>query len=114
MWVLITKLQPPQPPQPQVPPTLALPPNPTWQDYENLVNLNNTPVSYCALLMDPNVTDYNWVDQELRQEIYDCMYHNPSDRPPLNLLLTRAKLGAGKSFPGEDDGYIRRWISRWL
>lgn len=114
MWILITRKNPPQPPQPQFPPTVALPANPTLQDKEDAVNDNHLAVSYCALLKDTSITTYDWVDQALRDEIYECMYHKPSDRPTLPQLLARAKVGAQKHFLGEDDGYIRRWIKKWL
>lgn len=110
----MTKLRPPLPPQPQIPPTLALPQNPTPQEIDEAVNDDRVPVSYCTLLMDPNITAYDYIDVELRQTVYDCMFHRPKDRPTLETLLDQAKIGAKKRFPGEDDGYIRRWISRWI
>ncbi len=110
MWVLITKLQPALPPQPQ-PPLAYRPEN---GDIEDFVHSMRLPVSYCPLLMDPNVHDYDWVDVELRQTIYNCMYHRPDDRPTLENLLAAAKIGAQKGFRGETDQYVTRWIQRWL
>ena len=78
MWVFITRLNVPVPPQPQVPHGLE-----GLQNIDEHVDVNDLPVSYCEYLCDPNVHDYDWVDEELRKTIYKCMYHRPRDRPTL-------------------------------
>ncbi|KAI1342945.1 hypothetical protein F5Y15DRAFT_371434 [Xylariaceae sp. FL0016] len=121
MWCLITKLEPPAPPDPQPPYEL----NGTFNysnDGKQLVHeaIDDEPkyanfrVSYCPLLMDPTCKTYDWVDKELRQTIFECMYHRPADRPSIQKLLQQALKGARKAFPGEDDDSIRRWVNYWF
>ena len=114
IWVLITKLWPPMPPQPQIPPSIVIPPGTTPADIDEQIRLSKAKVSYCPLLMDPSVTDYDYIDEELRQTIYDCMMNSPENRPTLEVLLAQAKAGVQKNFSGEDDGYVKRWIRRWM
>jgi hypothetical protein len=108
MWSLITKCHPPTPPQPQLPTGTV--PGPA-----HLLDglLQDVAVSYCPLLMDTTITNYNWADVELRQTIYRCMYHKPEDRPSLGELLATAKQNVQKNFNETDDN-IRNWIAQWF
>ncbi|RYP84097.1 hypothetical protein DL769_001242 [Monosporascus sp. CRB-8-3] len=113
MWILITKHWPPTPPQPQLPPTFPMPPL-GGMTIDDIVDQQEVKVSYCPWLLDPDNKDYDWVDKELRTTIFECLNHKPGDRPTLETLLEAAKNGYRKRFHGEDDGYIRRWIRKWL
>ncbi|RYP05106.1 hypothetical protein DL764_004022 [Monosporascus ibericus] len=113
MWILITKHSPPTPPQPQLPPTFPMPPL-SGMTIDDIVDQQEVKVSYCPWLLDQDNKDYDWVDKELRTTIFECLNHNPGDRPTLETLLGAAKNGYRKRFHGEDDGYIRSWIRKWL
>ncbi|KAI0377989.1 kinase-like domain-containing protein [Hypomontagnella monticulosa] len=120
MWSLITGFQPAKPPQPQVPPGLDIPDGLNPEELENELrrklvgDKKNTPISYCSMLLGP--TDaYEWVDKDLRQRIYECMYHRPQDRPTLSALLDEALYkNSPVIFPEETDEDIRRWVNRWI
>ena len=120
MWSLITGFQPAKPPQPQVPPGLDIPDGLNPEELENELrrrlvgDKKNTPISYCSMLLGP--TDaYEWVDKDLRQRIYECMYHRPQDRPTLSALLDEALYkNSPVIFPEETDEDIRRWVNRWF
>ncbi|KAI1080696.1 hypothetical protein F5B20DRAFT_538587 [Whalleya microplaca] len=118
MWMLITRFKPPIPPQPQIPPDTD---TSNWNfDDVNSIRSNirlmgfAQPISYCPLLRDDRVDDYNWADQTLRQTIYECMYHRPKDRPTLDVLLQQAKQKVTQEFPGETDQVVRAWIHKWF
>ncbi|KAI0483486.1 hypothetical protein F4859DRAFT_528879 [Xylaria cf. heliscus] len=121
MWELITKLQPPTPPAPQPPysEVLNFPPY-NDQGQTNMDLIFDDPqyaefkISYCALLRDPTVTDYDWVDENLRDTIFRCMYHKPNDRPSLEELLSQAERNVEVDASGESDEYIREWIQYWF
>ncbi|KAK9772779.1 putative serine threonine protein kinase protein [Seiridium cardinale] len=119
MWCLITRLNPPLPPQPQIPEdlwnTYAFPAGTNKYDFDaHLEEIGyDGPISYCPLLCDLDVEDYDWVDQDLRNTLYRCMYHLPSDRPSLDELLRAAKAKIAQNF-NEPDDEIRRWIKKWL
>ncbi len=79
MWELITKTEAPVPPNPQPPYNLRdmYPPynnegqiafdlifhDPAYADFK---------ISYCPLLLDPDVHDYDWVHKTLRETIFKC------------------------------------------
>ncbi|KAK6069828.1 hypothetical protein SCUP515_08841 [Seiridium cupressi] len=71
------------------------------------------PISYCALFMDPDINDYDWVDLELRRVLFECMYHKPADRPTLESLLQTAKAKIAQDFH-ETDQQVRTWMAKWL
>ncbi|KAI2633358.1 hypothetical protein GGS21DRAFT_544035 [Xylaria nigripes] len=121
MWRLITNHLPPLPPMPQ----------PPYEEVDNYPPINSYgqtnidlalqdekykdfKISYCPWLMDPKVTDYDWVDKDLRQTIFECMYHKPDDRPTLEALLRAAEDKVLDEFPGETDDLVREWIQYWL
>ncbi|RYP46223.1 hypothetical protein DL768_007542 [Monosporascus sp. mg162] len=105
MWIIITKHSPPTPPQPQLPLTFPMPPL-SGMTIDDIVDQQEVKVSYCPWLLDPDNKDYDWVDEELRTTIFECLNHKPGDRPTLETLLEAAKNGYRKRFHGEDDGYI--------
>ncbi|KAK6073202.1 hypothetical protein SCUP234_08800 [Seiridium cupressi] len=119
MWCLITRLNPPLPPQPQIPEELwsnyAFPAGTSKHDFDaHLEEIGyDGPISYCPLLCDLDIEDYDWADLDLRNTIYRCMYHLPSDRPSLDELLRAAKAKIAQNF-NEPDDEIRRWIKKWL
>ncbi|KAI1758237.1 hypothetical protein F4782DRAFT_544575 [Xylaria castorea] len=121
MWELITKLLPPTPPAPQ-PPYDEVDSYPAFnnQGQTDMDLIFNDPrfadfkISYCALLRDPRVTDYNWVDEKLRETIFKCMYHKPDDRPSLHELLSEAERNVELDISGESDEEVRRWIQYWF
>ncbi|KAI3330045.1 hypothetical protein F4824DRAFT_516098 [Ustulina deusta] len=120
MWELITKTEAPVPPNPQPPYNLRdmYPPynnegqiafdlifhDPAYADFK---------ISYCPLLLDPDVHDYDWVHKTLRETIFKCLYHKPDDRPTLEELLREAEENLRVDF-GETDAYIRDWIQRYF
>ncbi|KAI0139445.1 kinase-like domain-containing protein [Hypoxylon sp. NC0597] len=125
MWVLITKYHPPMPPQPQAPEEVVeaaaeyLSANPTTEETSDaytkvLNNLKFPPISYCALLWDSSIHDYDYIDKDLRRTIYECLYHRPNDRPTLSVLLEQATQKASATFDNETDQDIREWVHRWL
>lgn len=81
---------------------------------DDIVDRQEVKVSYCPWLLDPDNKDCDWVDKELRTTISECLNHKSGDRPTLESLLEAAKNGYRKRFHGEDDGYIRSWIRKWL
>ncbi|KAI0514975.1 hypothetical protein F5B22DRAFT_211034 [Xylaria bambusicola] len=116
MWELIVKYQGPLPPTPQPPQNLphilqgqidydAILQDPKYADFK---------ISYCALLLNPDVHDYDWVDKALRETVFKCMYHKPDDRPTLEELLKEAEEKVQEEFPEETDEFIRKWIDHWL
>jgi hypothetical protein len=81
MWELITKYQSPMPPQPQPPYDRSYLPGPDPDGRRRLDEyLQETAepgeesfkISYCPLLKDPAVPDYDWVDEDLRTTIFEC------------------------------------------
>ncbi|KAI0595087.1 hypothetical protein F4775DRAFT_595576 [Biscogniauxia sp. FL1348] len=122
MWILITKLEFPAPPDPQLPydQVNRAPGQKDKKDFRKerkaykAATGEDHKISYCALLMDPNVHDYDWVDPELREILFRCMYHNPLDRPNLSALLDSAIKGTAKQFPGETDSEVRKWVYDWI
>ncbi|KAI1272840.1 kinase-like domain-containing protein [Xylaria sp. FL0933] len=122
MWELITQEIGPTPPQPQPPyemRDLYPPYNSRGQaNYDYILKepeYVDFKISYCPLLLDPDVHDYNWVDERLRKTIFECLYHKPDDRPSLEQLLREAEenIQADK-FPQETDAQIRDWIQSCL
>ncbi|KAJ8132334.1 hypothetical protein O1611_g1294 [Lasiodiplodia mahajangana] len=123
MWELITGYEPPVPPEPQ-------PPYSEVDLYPPINNLGQTlldgifedpqyvdfKISYCALLLDPREgSRYSWVDEALRDIIFQCLYHKPDDRPTLEELQNQAELALQPdTFPEESDNYIRDWIDYWF
>ncbi|KAI1640803.1 hypothetical protein F4809DRAFT_637253 [Biscogniauxia mediterranea] len=122
MWILITKFEFPAPPDPQLPydQVYRAPGQKDKKDFRKqrkaykAATGEDHKISYCALLGDPNVHDYDWVDPELREILFQCMYHNPLDRPTLSRLLDSAIKGIAKQFPGETDSVIRKWVYDWI
>ncbi|KAI1310679.1 hypothetical protein F5Y03DRAFT_345215 [Xylaria venustula] len=122
MWELITKSIAPTPPIPQ-PPYEArdlFPPynNHGQADYDIIFDdprYADFKISYCPLLIDPEVHDFDWVDETLRQTILACLYHRPDDRPTLEGLLREAEENIHTDrFPDESDASIRDWIQYWF
>ncbi|KAI0126081.1 hypothetical protein BJ170DRAFT_725884 [Xylariales sp. AK1849] len=121
MWSLITQVWAPHPPQAQVPPHLAgdvVKPAEGSADIDGELeswgyDTSTQPISYCEFLKDPEVDGFNWVDEDLRETVFRCMYHDPYDRPFLHELLDQAKQKLAEDF-GESDEYIRRWIKKWF
>ncbi|XXG99954.1 hypothetical protein Hte_006295 [Hypoxylon texense] len=117
MWMLITKSEPPIPPQPQIPFDLdydATNRTPREIDRDFRILDMNEPTSYCAWLLDPD-TEFNWVDFDLRERIYQCMYHRPDDRPTLSALLREAETKlCNEAFPGESDDFVREWVHKCI
>jgi len=79
MWVLITKHDAPAPPQPQLPWHEAVIDSDMLEKYRDrldtlleVLGLEGQPISYCPLLRDPSVHDYDWVNEALRVTIYKC------------------------------------------
>jgi hypothetical protein len=77
MWVLITKYEPPVPPQPQLPEHLlhldVAYNNKGQRDIDDyLGNYDDILISYCPLLMDPQVNDFNWVHRAMRSTLFRC------------------------------------------
>ncbi|KAK6222345.1 hypothetical protein LQW54_001045 [Pestalotiopsis sp. IQ-011] len=111
MWCFLTMRYPPRPPQAQVPPHLRhLVVGQSRSAYDNILfnspNLYTGPISYCAVLCDQRGQPgdaYAWVDDDLKQTLWECMYHNPADRPDLQTLLAQAqaKMAPG-TFPAEN------------
>ncbi|KAI8635549.1 hypothetical protein F5Y19DRAFT_469425 [Xylariaceae sp. FL1651] len=120
MWVLITKYEPPIPPDPQPPYDQVhnYPRDNSGRrkigDLFEEAEYNDFKISYCALLRDPQVNDYDWVDETLRQTLFKCMHHKPDDRPTLPELLEEAEANVKKPFLGEEDRNIREWIQHWF
>ncbi|KAI0966215.1 hypothetical protein F4678DRAFT_450478 [Xylaria arbuscula] len=122
MWELITKSIAPTPPNPQPPYDLRdqYPPyNASGQAHYDLILRDpayaDFKISYCPLLIDPEVHDYDWVDETLRRTIFACMYHRPDDRPTLEALLREAEENIQTDrFPDETDASIRDWIQYWF
>ncbi|OTA94629.1 hypothetical protein M434DRAFT_10577 [Hypoxylon sp. CO27-5] len=125
MFMLITKCYPPMPPQPDPPQQSkdqalnSLGNNPTRRQIRRALdavidNANDQRFSYCAALMDNTIHDYDYVDVALRQTIYECMYHNPNDRPTLSTLLEQATQKASDAFNNESDLDVRAWMHKWL
>ncbi|KAI1468339.1 kinase-like domain-containing protein [Daldinia caldariorum] len=111
MWVLITQRIPPMPPQAQIPPGINIPKNADRID-ELLWHIQpGMPVSYCALLMDG---DFEYIDEDLRTAIYQCMYHQPNYRPTVEELLLQAQEGISRRYPDEDDDVVNRWVSEYV
>ncbi|KAI0429359.1 kinase-like domain-containing protein, partial [Xylaria sp. FL1042] len=118
MWELITLEIGPLPPQPQ-PPYDQRDSYPAYNDrgqanYDLILKdpaYADFKISYCSLLLDPDVHDFDWVDKRLRRTIFECLYHKPDDRPTLEELLREAEenIQADK-FPQETDAQIRDWI----
>ncbi|KAI0553968.1 kinase-like domain-containing protein [Xylaria curta] len=121
MWQLITKFVSPTPPTPQ----------PPYDEVDNYPPFNvhgqtdmdqifkdpkyaDFKISYCPLLRDPEVQDYDWVDEKLRETIFKCMYHKPDDRPSLAELLSEAERNVELDISGESDEEVRRWIQYWF
>ncbi|ETS76687.1 hypothetical protein PFICI_12074 [Pestalotiopsis fici W106-1] len=121
LWCFITMQKPPMPPQPQIPP-----------NYRHLINDDTPvdqydqilesagyrgPISYCYKLCE-NVRQpddpFGWVDLDLRQTLYRCMYHNPDHRPDFAELISQAMGKVGGGIPGEDDGVVRAWVEKWF
>ncbi|TRX95559.1 hypothetical protein FHL15_003517 [Xylaria flabelliformis] len=121
MWELITKFLPPTPPAPQ-PPYDEVDNYPPYNmvgqtDMDQIFNdpkYADFKISYCALLRDPRVQDYDWVDEKLRETIFKCMYHKPDDRPSLDELLSEAERNVELDLSGESDEEVRRWIQYWF
>ncbi|KAK9424838.1 putative Kinase-like protein [Seiridium unicorne] len=120
MWTLITQKYAPEPPQPQIPPHLRrgglyFASDDTKRGFdETLLGAGYTgPISYCALLLDLDINDYDWVDLELRRVLFECMYHQPADRPTLESLLQTAKAKIAQDFH-ETDQQVRTWMAKWL
>ncbi|KAI1122628.1 hypothetical protein F5Y10DRAFT_286997 [Nemania abortiva] len=121
MWQLITKYEPPQPPAPQ-PPYAEVDRYPAYNmhgqtDLDDIFldpKYANFKISYCPLLQDPRVDQYNWVDERLRKTIFRCMYHRPDDRPTLAELQREAERALRTGFPDETDDYIREWMQYWF
>ncbi|KAI0186640.1 kinase-like domain-containing protein [Xylaria flabelliformis] len=121
MWQLITKFLSPLPPAPQ-PPYDELDNYPPYNvvgqtDMDQIFNdprYADFKISYCALLRDPRVQDYDWVDEKLRETIFKCMYHRPDDRPSLDELLSEAERNVELDLSGESDEEVRRWIQYWF
>ncbi|KAI1499101.1 hypothetical protein F5X99DRAFT_391237 [Biscogniauxia marginata] len=122
MWILITQLEAPAPPAPQAPYHLVsqIPTVNGKKDIDTYLKTHpdttgeGHKISYCPLFMDPQNHDYDWVDKELRETIFKCMYHEPRHRPLLDDLLPAAIAGTKKNFPGETDDFIRQWVHYWL
>ncbi|KAI2465711.1 kinase-like domain-containing protein [Annulohypoxylon bovei var. microspora] len=96
MWVMITKMRPPLPPQ--------------NSQYSRQVEYGpNDHAHYCPVIFDDN-PQYNYIDEELRTTIRDCMRHDPRERPTLAALLEQARNGVARQFPGESDDYIKGWV----
>ncbi|KAI1827049.1 hypothetical protein F4861DRAFT_551861 [Xylaria intraflava] len=121
MWQLITGHEAPIPPNPQ-PPYDEVDRYPPYNE-EGQTNMDKAlqdrrykgfKISYCPLLMDPRVSDYDWVDRKLRKTIFECMYHKPDDRPSLAKLLAEAEERLQAEFPGETDDKIREWVQHWF
>lgn len=77
MWTLITKHEPPVPPQPQFPADLIIELYPPYnregqRDIPDDAINPEDPISYCPLLLNEDIHDYDWVDRELRETIYRC------------------------------------------
>ncbi|KAI1369952.1 hypothetical protein F5Y08DRAFT_347477 [Xylaria arbuscula] len=112
MWQLIVQKFGPTPPTPQPPDELLDDPdvdsalrNPQYANFR---------ISYCDGLLDPDVNEFDWVDRDLRQTIFECMYHRPDDRPSLEQLLTQAKEKIQEEFQGENDNLVREWFADWF
>ncbi|OTA54525.1 kinase-like protein [Hypoxylon sp. EC38] len=119
MWVLITQLDPPKPPQPQIPPGVQIPKAKEGEEEPDIDRLilqaqPNARISYCPLLIDGDDGDLEYIDEELRRTIYECMYHNPAHRPTIEDLLTQAIQGVKKTFPNEDDERVQRFVSQFF
>ncbi|KAI0016241.1 protein kinase-like protein [Xylariomycetidae sp. FL0641] len=91
MWQLMTGLKPPTPPQS------------FCHDGSNR--------SYAIWL---NNAEYEHIDQELKDIVTRCMYHDPRSRPSLQQLLATAKQRQTKHFDGETDRMIDDWLGRVL
>lgn len=115
---------PPTPPQPLVPPQLAhlFTKETPREVYDAIFRANGYtgPISYCFKLCEhidkpPERDPFSWVDNDLRETIYRCMYHNPTHRPDLEELLNQAKAKMGSdNRPDEDDASVRDWVKRWF
>ncbi|GAP88215.1 putative serine threonine protein kinase protein [Rosellinia necatrix] len=121
MWQLITRYNPPIPPAAQPPYEVVdqyVPYNEHGQTNLDLIfkdpQYKDFKVSYCALLLDPRTTEYDWVHKDLRETIFKCLYHKPDDRPSLQELLQEAEKNTQLEFPGETDEYIKEWIQYWF
>ncbi|KAI1390443.1 uncharacterized protein F4822DRAFT_443300 [Hypoxylon trugodes] len=105
MWMLITKYTPPTPPEAQIPYDLDVNINidddsdvdNPFDPHERHENIHSqlpegARISYCPYIMDPASADsYAWADKDLRERVYQCMYHRPQDRPTLEVLLKEAE-----------------------
>ncbi|KAI1390731.1 uncharacterized protein F4822DRAFT_394296 [Hypoxylon trugodes] len=119
MWSLITKFYPPASPEPQIPDGIEqfnIVKDP--KERTRLINekiATGTPVSYCPLLMAPGHNNFfGWVDKDLRETIYRCMYHCPDHRPTLEDLMKQAtqKVEVELDVPGAEN--VRQWINKWI
>lgn len=90
MWQLITQLHVPEKPQPQ--------------------SSERLPLHYCPLLLEE--AKYSYIDIRFRTELARCMSHEPKDRPTLRALLQHAEAAVHRTYPAEDDNFIRDWVSR--
>lgn len=118
MWCLITRLEVPLPPQPQIPldllGTVQFPNPSNKRGFDEILAARgySGPISYCALLLDQR-SKYEWVDNDLRNVLYRCMFHRPADRPSLEELLEMAKGKVAEE--GQDtDNAVRSWVKKWL
>lgn len=110
MWAVITQTVPPSPPQPQIPPNVQVPAGLMDVDAYLRDHHPNEPISYCVGLMSPgNLWEY--VDEDLRRTIYQCMYHKQRLRPTVETLLPQAMEGALRQFDGEDDETIKQFVN---
>ncbi|KAI1807465.1 kinase-like domain-containing protein [Daldinia bambusicola] len=111
MWVIITQRTPPMPPQAQVPPDVNIPKNANNIDDLLRKIQPNMPISYCPLLMDG---EFDYIDEDLREAIYESMYHQPHYRPTVEQLLLQAEEGITRRYPGEEDDVIDRWVNEYV
>lgn len=117
MWSLITKFEPICPPYPEIPDDIynQIPENMTSREAVNAEIRRLEPelssVSYCTWNF-PLQDNFEWVDKDLRDTIYDCLYHAPDDRPTLSELLKVAehKVRLGRSLMRESDETVMTWV----
>lgn len=57
---------------------------------------------------------FNYIDADLRKTLYECMYHEPGDRPRVELLLAQARVGASRNYPGETEEVVRNWVNKYF
>ncbi|OTB01953.1 hypothetical protein M426DRAFT_13948 [Hypoxylon sp. CI-4A] len=110
LWMLMTQLDTPLPPQPQLPPDFEV----TEQDDAfGDPGPTGVSISYAPLITGPN-SIYSRIDEELRNTVFQCMYHRPADRPKIEALYDQAAKGIKKRFDGETDAFIKEWVGTFF